>query len=647
MCGIAGILAPGPDGALAVRRAMTAMAHRGPDGSGLHDAGPCVLGHVRLAILDLSDRAAQPMPGPGARHWIAFNGEIYNYIELRRELEAAGERFRSSSDTEVLLAAYVRWGRGCLPRLRGMFAFAVWDSRDRTLFLARDRTGEKPLCYASSGGSFLFASELKGLLAMLPGAPDLDPAAVDAYLHYQYVPEPATPLRGVLKLPAGHCMTLAPGRPPEPEPYWRPEDEPPVHGDPAALVRAELEHAVELTLRSDVPVGLALSGGVDSGSLAALAAARAPGTLHAFSVGYPGRPHHDERDRARALAARLGLKYHSAELDTRDMRAFFPRLVRIMDDPIADIAAFGHYSVMRLAADHGVKVLFTGLGGDELFWGYPWVGRAARLTRRKGRWLRGPAWLRGLWPALRAATGGTLLLRAGRSARVPALPRALAGWLRDVSLLTLDRPGHAVFYDLAPDFIAARAALPGLYSPDFARAVPPANAFEPFRMAGDDWDNPARAVFSALLHTWLTSNCLALGDRVSMACSVEARTPLLDHGLLRLALGLLQARPAAPPEGKPWLKAAMRGLLPDEVARQPKLGFQPPPQAWIQAVLDDRLDRLRAGQLVERGVLAPAGLEALAARWRASGRDGFLLFKLVLLETWLDTVARAGQGAAE
>jgi asparagine synthase (glutamine-hydrolysing) len=270
-----------------------------------------------------------------------------------------------------------------------MFAFAIYDNEGKELFLARDRCGEKPLFYSIAGDSFYFASELKALIPILPFTPELDPAIVDMYLHYQYVPEPHTLLKSIHKLPAAHFMTISRGNwTAEPVRYWDIEKISTAESLPAGsagieeCIRDSLEDAVKMTLRSDVPVGVALSGGIDSGAIAALAQKNYPEPMHAFCVGYPGTPPYDERDQARKLADSLGMIVHEVELPVDSFVSFFPELVKIMDEPIADIAAFGHFSVPKAAAENGIKVLLAGIGGDEIFWGYPWVADAAVINQK-------------------------------------------------------------------------------------------------------------------------------------------------------------------------------------------------------------------------------------------------------------------------
>ncbi len=387
MCGIAGIVSHRPiePGEIAALGTMNKhLRHRGPDGEGQFADANVALAMRRLSIIDLAG-GWQPLYNEDRSLAIVANGEIYNYVELRKQLESQGHRLTTNGDIETILHLYEEHGLDCVQHLRGMFAFALWDSKQRRLMLARDRMGEKPLYLYESDGRLLFASEMKALLSSGLVPFDLDPNAVDLYFHYQYVPEPMTPLKRVRKLNAAHLLIVEtdPWRVEE-RCYWRMEDAPPIEGEPAKLIRAELETASEIVIRSDVPVGVALSGGLDSSAIAALAQKKYPGTMHAFSVGYPGRPQHDERADAKALADHLEMPFHDVELTTEDMVAFFPDLVYWRDDPIADISGFGYYAVMKIAREQGVPVVLQGQGGDELFWGYNWVRDAARESVRKG-----------------------------------------------------------------------------------------------------------------------------------------------------------------------------------------------------------------------------------------------------------------------
>ncbi len=638
MCGIAGILpigrGVGEADRRALRSALVRLGHRGPDDEGTFAAPEVLLGHRRLSILDLSPAGHQPMASPDGRYVLTFNGEIYNYLELRAELAAAGFAFHTGTDTEVLLAAFARWGRGCLQRLRGMFAFALWDCRERTLFLARDRVGEKPLYWWRDGARVVFASELRALLELLADRPGLSPDAVDQFLHWQYVVEPATLLRGVHRLPAGHTLTVGPGAwDAAPEPYWRLERAAPLEGDPVDALGAALEDAVALTLRSDAPVGLALSGGLDSGVIAAIAARRREG-IRAFTVGYPGARAFDERAQACELARLLGIPWHSAELSTDAFASFFPSLVAAQDEPIADVAAYGHFAVARLAAEHGVKVLLTGIGGDELFYGYGWVREALRLSRLKLALRQGAGSRRRAGARMKRAVVAGPALHVVANRRLPERWRERVHRFLDPGKLDLEHPDEWVFQQLDYHWAPAERFTRALYGRAFAAGMAPRAAYAPMRGLTAEVE-PAVAVARLLFDTWLVSNCLDLGDRVSMASSVEARIPLLDARLVETVIGLWKGGRGGDAAGhKLWLRAVARRWLPPQVLDRPKRGFVTPTAEWMAAVNTRYRPRLDGGALVQAGVLDGDRLR----RWLASTPDGlhraFFQYKLTLLELW-------------
>lgn len=644
MCGIIGYAyrQPAPRGFLSDGD-LAPIAHRGPDGSGVFANEYIQFGHTRLAIIDLTEAGHQPMVSYDGRYVVTYNGEIYNHVELRAELERLGERFRTHSDTEVLLAAYSRWGCDCVKRFRGMFAFALWDDVDKTLFLARDRCGEKPLFYHRDGDRFTFASELKALVPLLGMRPPLDPAAVDMYLHYQYVPEPFTLLAGVRKLPAAHTLLLSEQDwDAGPQRYWNVEDIDDSESAPSdmhgllARIRNGLEDAVTLTLRADVPVAVALSGGIDSSAIAALAQRHYPEPMHAFCVGYPGRPPYDERHQARALAESLGMIVHEVELPVESFVNFFPELVRIMDEPIADPAAFGHYSVPRAAAEQGIKVLLSGIGGDEIFWGYSWVTQTATTNQ-----------LLSCNPPLRALSGWAdsprvqrVLGKLGQHPKVPVAVKNWAGILREIGD-TLTPATQLRFYTGEFNFRDTFRLKPGVYG-QAMRAVRADNPFRPAEIGLRSHDRIPAAIVRMLFDTWLVSNCLTLGDRVSMGVGVETRLPFLDVRLIENVMALRAARPDHGLGQKAWLRAALKGVLPEDVLMRPKAGFQPPVNEWLAGVIATYGDMLRGGELVAEDILDARGVDEALTKTSTEGWPGlFFVYKLVLLEMWYRKVVAA------
>lgn len=628
MCGILGIFNRSPRSWSGLTSTQVdRLHHRGPDGQGIQTESQVSLGHTRLSILDLSDLGRQPMTSDSGRYTVTYNGEVYNYLELKAELEARGESFVSRCDTEVILAAYRCWGPSCVERFRGMFAMVIWDASERTLFLARDRCGEKPLIYWQDRDQFIFASEFKALLPLLPARPSLNPEVVDMYLHFQYVPEPFTLLQGVRKLPAAHYMIISPDSwDTHPVRYWDLESIPARSGNPTSLIREELDRTIKLTLRSDVPVGVALSGGIDSGAIAALATRHYPEPMHAFSVGYPGRPPYDEREQAKDLAKQLGMIFHEVELPVDNFVDFFPNLVGIMDEPIADPAAFGHYSVPKAAADLGIKVLLTGIGGDEVFWGYSWVSNAVRINQARMR----------LGKMARFASGPSIsrvLRKMAGSGKVPTWARNFAGFLADVSCR--QTPASQLVYMTAiNDFTDAFRAKQACYGHAMA-GLSPENPFVPTAGMPERPEDVPAALLRILFETWLVSNCLSLGDRVSMAVGVETRLPFLDCGLIELVMGLRRSRPDHGLGHKAWLRQALKGVLPDEVLSRPKRGFQPPVNEWLLGVVHAYGDQLRGGRLACEGIIDSGCVETILTNPAIHAWPNlFFAYKLVLLESW-------------
>ena len=633
MCGIVGALLGNPEQDVNLKSALQQLRHRGPDDQGIWSERHIHLGHTRLSILDLSPLGHQPMSYQDGRFWITFNGEIYNYLELRQELLSLGHRFVSQTDTEVLLAAYSEWGTSCLNKLRGMFAFGIWDRETRTLFLARDRVGEKPLYYWADSSTLYFASELKALISLLPQIPKLDPIAVDLYLHYLFVPEPRTPLVGVSKLQAGHyllidCETFEI----KPTRYWSLEQIEAIEGEPVELIRQELNRSIELTLRSDVPVGVALSGGIDSSAIAALAAHQSQDTLQAFSIGYPGRPAYDERDQAQELAGSLGLPLFDIELRTEDLVDFFPGLVAATDDPIADIAAYGHYSVTKLAAEHGVKVMLTGIGGDELFWSY--FTEQAQLTQQKQQFLQHstvPEWA---WASVAQMASHPLYQRVALSRKVPKSIRSLLSQGLEMSQLTLQYPQQAIFYDRYLEFQEAQRYGNKLYTQQVAAAIPERNPYHLFEFNLRNCPDIPIQICQLVFDTWLVSECLSLGDRVSMASSVETRLPLLDYKLVELVIGLRKRQPDHNLGHKFWFKSALKGILSDDVLNRPKRGFQPPTQEWMEAIVCKYMSWLDTGYLVQLNIIAADYLRKMIDNFEQERQHTWMLYTLLNLETW-------------
>jgi len=633
MCGISGLISSRhitSDDVARVAAMSRALIHRGPDGSGEYRAQHVVLASQRLSIIDL-EGGGQPLYNADRSLALVANGEIYNHVELRSHLERRGHRFNTKSDCETILHAYAEDGLDCVHHLRGMFAFALWDEKRRRLLLARDPMGEKPIYLYERDERILFASEMKALVRSGLVPFELDPAAIDCYFHYQYVPEPRTAIKGVRKLAAAHLVTVdVESWYVEEKCYWSMEDAPAIEGDAPALIRQELDKVGRLVTRADVPVGVALSGGLDSSTVAAFAARHHQGELHAFSIGYEGRPEgYDERAEARDLADHLGLHFHEAEVSTAEVVECFEVLQFWRDDPIADYAGQSYYALMKLAREKGVPVVLQGQGGDELFWGYPQLRQAARETLAKQALSKGvlsamPQYLSPNAPANFSAG-------------------AISSWTRDFGGI---RSGlrrmrdhrttpatQMVFYDLSPDFNAAVGETPDLYGRDFAEQLGEGDATELFTLPCP-WPRVDVTLTRLVSDTYLRGNGVTQGDRLAMASSVEMRLPFLDRVLVNTVIGLRKAHSDVHLPAKEWLRRAVDGVLPDWVLDRPKRGFAPPVADWHSAIFATHGDSLRDGYLTQSGVLSQASADRLAYGPFPAGLTSPISFKALVLEHW-------------
>lgn len=621
MCGIAGIFhlsTPKPVDPARVERMCDALAHRGPDGAGVWTAPGVGLGHRRLSIIDVAG-SPQPMAASDGSAMLVFNGEIYNFRELRKELQAGGAQFRTDGDSEVILAAWQRWGPECLTRLHGMFAFAIYDQRTRSLFLARDRLGVKPLFYAQlSDGSLAFASELKGLLAHPLLRREIDPLAIEDYLAWGYVPDHRSILNGVAKLPAGHSLLLRHDAPlPRPQQWWDVSFAERSTGK-AADLEAELLHllrqAVTSRMVSDVPLGAFLSGGVDSSSVVALMAEASGNPVKTCSIGFDV-PELDETGYARAVAQQFGTDHRERRVSPDDFEAV-EALAGMFDEPFADASALPTWRVSQLARET-VTVALSGDGADEAFAGY----RRHRFHHAEGR-------LRSVLPSgLRGPLFGAL----GRAyPQLDWAPRPLRARATLLSLAAPAETGYARAISVtAPE---ARAVL---YTPEFLklrgdyRAEQHVEAMMRAAPARSDLD---RAQY-ADLKFWLPGDILTKVDRASMAASLEAREPLLDHRLIEFAATLPEGLRLRRGQGKWLLKKTMERYLPDDVLYRPKQGFVTPIAAWFRGPLAGAARSIGSGTALTRtGWFDAAQLSDLADQHIAGRRDNSrVLWQLLML----------------
>ncbi len=626
MCGIAGIFRASSEQPIERARIAAmcdAMAHRGPDGAGVWtqagEGHSIALGHRRLSIIDLAG-SPQPMHAANGCATIVFNGEIYNYRELRRELQAEGARFDTEGDTEVILAAWQRWGIDCLARLDGMFAFALYDHHKRSLFLARDRFGVKPLFLAQLGdGSLAFASELKGLLPLEGFSRRLSPAALDAYLAWGYVPDSHAIFAGVTKLAAGHFLLAEAGAPlPHQRQWWDIGFAGRSDASEAQLeeeLREHLARAVRSRMVADVPLGAFLSGGVDSSSVIALMSEASDHPVTTCSIGFD-QAALDETAYAQRIAEQYRTDHHTRIVAADDFAAI-DGLARMFDEPFADASALPTWRVCKLARRH-VTVALSGDGADEAFAGY----RRQVFHHHEER-------ARGLLPeALRAPVFGTL----GRLwPKADWAPRPLRAKATLLALAGSGEEGYARALAATPFETRAR-----LYSEGFTRELAGARAedevAELMRAA------PARTGLDraqyADLKFWLPGDILTKVDRTSMAVSLEAREPLLDHRLVEFAARLPDRLRIKGSTGKAILKSTMADRLPHDILYRPKQGFVTPIAQWLRGPLAGEARAIATGSVLAHTGWFDAGVLARVANDHVAGRQDHsrLLWQLIMLE---------------
>lgn len=633
MCGIAGVAwtsDSAPFDQAVLRRMIDAIAHRGPDDAGtyasLPSPGPgAVLGHRRLSIIDIGG-GHQPLSNEDGTVWIAFNGEIYNYKELQASLTRRGHTFRTSSDTETIVHLYEQYGPDCVSQLRGMFAFAIWDQNERTLFLARDRLGKKPLVYRHEAQRLMFASELKALL-QVPGVPrELDRQAVDDYLTYQYVPHPQSILKGYSKLPPAHWALYQDGKL-RVERYWRPAYSPPPDrkefaslNEARSELRETLTTAVKLRMRSDVPLGAFLSGGVDSTIIAGLMQSLSSRPVKTFSIGFPVAAF-DERTYAREAAKHLGTEHHEQVVEPSALQ-ILPQLIWHYDEPFADSSAIPTMYLSEMTRRE-VTVSLSGDGGDELFAGYKRYqavklgGWADRLPQFLRNWMASPVWQQ-LPASVRQNSKRRRLKRLLSAMALEPRQR----YLKWVSIFDDER--RADLY--TPEF---RASLGGHDSAEFLL-----QAYEEC----PDRDFVTRTTCADVL-TYLPCDILTKVDIASMAFALEARSPFLDHEVVDFAARLPIEWKMRGRHGKQILVDTFADLLPKRIQTRAKMGFGVPLDHWFRNELRPLIeDVLLTPASLNRGLFQPAQVRRLVDEHvRGAWDHSYRLWSLLVLELWQRT----------
>jgi asparagine synthase (glutamine-hydrolysing) len=620
MCGIAGVFNFGtlaPADPVALARATRAMAHRGPDDEGFHLDGELGLGNRRLSIIDLPG-GHQPISNEDGRVWITFNGEIYNYRDLRPECEARGHQFKTASDTETIVHLYEDYGPACLELLRGMFAFAVWDSRERRLLLARDRLGVKPLFYRLEAARLTFASELRAMAALSERKLEVEPQAVYDFFGFRYVPAPGTFYKGVQKVLPGHYL-LADRSGVRTEAWWDvpPEEESGQASEAYAQQVIELlRESVRLRLIADVPLGVFLSGGTDSSAVVAMAAALGARPLRTFSVGFEEQAY-SELPVARQVAKAFGTDHRELVVRPADLAEDLERLVAFRAEPIAEPTDVALYRISRFAAE-SIKVVLAGEGGDELFAGYPkyaadrlagFVSALPReMTRTLARWL---------------PYRGRRLRLALETLAIPDEAERSATWFASFS----------------------REEREALFAPDFLAAVDPVHPARVFAQHLEQASarSPLKRLLYADLKVWLPDNLLLRGDQMTMAASIEERVPFLDHKLVELAARIPGRLLARGFRTKVLLKDALRPYLPPATLTRRKIGFAVPVGEWFRHSLKSMVASLvLSPEALGRGFFNRQAMEQCVQEHFDGVRDRHKqLWALVNFELWQRQLARS------
>ncbi|HKQ25287.1 MAG TPA: asparagine synthase (glutamine-hydrolyzing) [Burkholderiales bacterium] len=619
MCGIYGILQL--DGARADPALMPAMGrvtvHRGPDDEGHHVDGPCAIGMRRLSIIDLSG-GHQPLSNGDGTLWLVCNGEIYNFRELRRELEAFGHRFKTASDSEVILHSYAQYGDEFIHRLNGMFGFALWDARRQRLIVGRDRLGIKPIYVYRDARRLAFASEAKALLT-LPGlSAEIDPAALHSYLNLGYVAAPQSIFRGIVKLPPASMLIVESGGVEELR-YWRVPaemDRGVAEGEWVERIRARLDESVRMQMVSDVPIGAFLSGGIDSSTVVGLMAAHSDQPIRTYAIGFKGTAaddYYNELPYARRVAD-LFHTQHQEIVVRPDVVALLPRLLWHMDEPISDTAFITTYLVSQFAR-RDVTVILSGVGGDELFGGY----RRYLGNHYQAYFDRLPAWTR------RAAAAVGERLPSDRHSPLLNLSRLAKGFLESAGLPFEER--YRAYVQVFPlQEVQGLLLLNGVTRPDMIEAA--------FRHAGGGDSLNRMLVVDA--ETQLPDDLLMLTDKMSMATSLECRVPLLDHELVELAACMPEEVKIRGGRLKHAMKEAVSGLLPRDILERKKRGFGTPMGAWLKDDLAPLVRGLLSESVVKgRELFHYPAVQKLVASHEANRIDGTdRLLGLMNLEIW-------------
>ena len=628
MCGIFGIMLNNNPSEKQLRQFehfFDSQQHRGPDGEGRFSLDSFAAGMVRLSIIDTL-HGGQPLWNASQTIGIIANGEIYNYVELKEAMIKNGHKFTTLSDIEVLIHLYEDKGLDFVKELRGMFSFALFDILQRKVVLGRDRLGEKPLYVYEENGTTIFSSELRSLVQTGFAPLEFDSSVLESYFKYGFIPEPFTFIKHIRKVEAGTIEVFSmDGNTKIVQRYWD------INSDtvseslsPAEELRKILEEISEVVIRSDVQVGVALSSGIDS-SLVATLTKSSEHNFHAFTIGYEGNHHSDESDDARTLADKLGMVHHVHKVNTASVGKNFAELCLARDEPIADIAGHSYFELAKLARSNGVKVLLTGQGADELFWGYQWVRDIVRNQNRR----------------LGLLNGNHNYFQYFRFSKIPKSAGSFLDWLKsgggfveNIKQLFEDlkdsKSGNrdVLVYERHPRARERKRGVKALLNSSGQK-----NLYLQESTLGET--DISKYVLRAMVDTYLKSNGLAQVDRLSMAASVEVRTPLVDYRIVEFAMREVSTSNNVKLGCKSTLVEATGDLLPEDVKARKKKGFTPPVTDWYKAIFEFNQECFKSPRIVERGLVNPKAIKILAKPLSISGRPRLLWLELAVLEMWV------------
>ena len=621
MCGICGEVFTGGrryDPQIIIQKMMKVMDYRGPDDEGVYSSDVAILGHKRLSIIDLNT-GKQPISNEDGTIWVVFNGEIYNFAALKEDLSNRGHVFRTRTDTEVLVHGYEQYGTELLSKLRGMFAFAIWDQKEKTLLLARDRVGIKPLYYNVFDKRLIFASEIKAILQDPDVKAEVNLPCIDRFLTYYYLPGGETLLKDIYKLLPGHYLIWKNGEIVVKK-YWdlqfRFNGNPPSFRQSLEQLRGLLRETVKMHMISDVPVGVLLSGGVDSSALLSLAIQETGKDISTFTVGFGGEKFADERKYARLAAHAFRTRQYDLTVTSKEFGDFLPKYVWHIEEPVCEPPAVGLYYVSKLASEH-VKVLISGEGGDEAFAGYQTYRNLVWLERLKK--VMGP---------LSESMGGLLRMLGSMA--------DLGRFEKYVPLLSM--PLEDYYYSRSSNpFTLFNRDYKNIYTEDFLRIVDKGASAEPTRQLLKRVQSPE--YLTKMLYTdtmsWLPDDLLVKADKITMANSVELRVPLLDHKVLEFAASVPSSYKLRGVTTKYILKTAFAKIVPQKILDRKKTGFSMPYEFWIRKDLKALVhDTLLSQQALERGYFNKKGIVDLLSKNADSGTYPKEVFSLLVLELW-------------